>query len=94
MPFTMDILNLLDKYNAKATFFMLEPYIKNYPEIVHEMVNRGHQIALHSVTHDVKKIYASSQSVVNEMEQTLLTLEEVTGIRSYIMRVPYGSCHI
>lgn len=88
---TMDILKLLDKYNAKATFFMLEPYMREYPDVIDEMINRGHSVGVHSVTHNKKIIYASSQSVVNEMTTAKNTLEQLTGVESSLMRVPYGS---
>lgn len=88
---TIDILNLLDKYNAKATFFMLEPNMKTYKDTILEMVKRGHQLALHSVTHDKDKFYASKESVVGEMKQAQKTLEQITGIKTTLIRTPYGS---
>lgn len=89
--FTVDIMDLLDKYNAKATFFMLEPNMRRFPEIVKEMVNRGHQVALHSVTHDKNKFYSSKYSVVSEMTKSQQTLEKITGLKSPLIRTPYGS---
>ncbi|WP_062356709.1 polysaccharide deacetylase family protein [Bacillus kwashiorkori] len=89
--FTIDILNLLDKYNAKATFFMLEPKMRQYPNVVREIVKRGHQVGMHSVTHDKNKFYASKESVVAEMMKGQQTLQNITGKKSSLMRVPYGS---
>lgn len=88
---TMDILNLLDEYNAKATFFMLEPHMKQYPDVINEMIKRGHSVGVHSVTHNKNKVYASSKSIVNEMTVAKNTLEELTDVESHLMRVPYGS---
>lgn len=86
-----DILALLDQYDAKATFFMLDNNIKNYPDAVKEMVNEGHSVGLHGVTHDKNKFYQSSKSVVGEMDQTQQTILELTGVETDLIRTPYGS---
>ncbi|WP_142255407.1 polysaccharide deacetylase family protein [Bacillus sinesaloumensis] len=86
-----DILALLDEYDAKATFFMLDNNIKNYPDAVKEMVSKGHSVGLHGVTHDKHKFYQSSKSVIGEMEQTQQTVQELTGIETDLIRTPFGS---
>ncbi|WP_449538822.1 polysaccharide deacetylase family protein [Ferdinandcohnia sp. Marseille-Q9671] len=86
-----DILALLDQYDAKATFFMLDNNIKQYPEAVKEMVDKGHSLGLHGVTHDKHKFYQSSQSVLGEMNQTQQTILELTGIETDLIRTPFGS---
>ncbi|WP_010677834.1 polysaccharide deacetylase family protein, partial [Bacillus timonensis] len=84
-----DILALLDQYDAKATFFMLDNNIKNYPDAVKEMVSKGHSVGLHGVTHDKNKFYQSSKSVVGEMDQTQQTILELTGIETDLIRTPF-----
>lgn len=84
-------LALLKKYHAKATFFMLDPNIKRYSNIVKQMVKDGNSIGSHGVTHDIHKIYRSPDSFVKEMTQTLQTLKNITGEKSQLIRVPYGS---
>ncbi|MBM7586152.1 peptidoglycan/xylan/chitin deacetylase (PgdA/CDA1 family) [Bacillus pakistanensis] len=88
---TKSILNLLNKYNAKATFFMLEPNMRKFPEAVTAMVENGHAVGLHGVSHNQEVIYESSQSVVGEMTKAQRTLENIAGIHSDLIRVPYGS---
>jgi len=88
---TPTILDLLSKYNVKATFFMLEPSMKQYPQTVQRVVEEGHKIGLHSVTHDKKKYYLNKQTVVSEMVQGQTTLKELTGTKSQLIRTPYGS---
>jgi peptidoglycan/xylan/chitin deacetylase (PgdA/CDA1 family) len=85
------ILALLDDYDAKATFFMLDGNIRDFPEAVKRMAEDGHSLGAHGVTHDKKKIYQSPQTVVAEMKQTLNTIREITGIDSALIRTPYGS---
>jgi peptidoglycan/xylan/chitin deacetylase (PgdA/CDA1 family) len=85
------ILSILDEFDAKATFFMLDGNMRNFPEAVKRMAESGHSLGAHGVTHDKKKIYQSPQTVVAEMDQTLSTIKEITGIDSTLIRTPYGS---
>ncbi|TFB14263.1 polysaccharide deacetylase [Filobacillus milosensis] len=90
--YTERILNILKKYQAKATFFMLEPNMRSYKQLVKRMVNEGHFTALHSVTHNQYKLYhGSAYSPVWEMEAARKTLKNITGENHYLVRVPYGS---
>lgn len=86
-----ELLDLLASYNAKATFFMLEPYMKKYPDAVKRIVDEGHVPALHGVTHNAKKFYRSKETVLQEMNQAQKTLEKLTGYRATLIRTPYGS---
>ncbi|WP_051758392.1 polysaccharide deacetylase family protein [Rossellomorea vietnamensis] len=88
---TEGILNVLERYDAKATFFMLEPNMRRFRDSVKDMAAEGHAVGMHGVTHDVSKFYQSSQSVVGEMKKGQETLESITGIHSNLIRVPYGS---
>ncbi len=88
---TAQILDTLARYEAQATFFMLARQIESHPREVKRMASAGHGLALHGVTHNAQVIYASAQSVVNEMEQCNAALTRVTGIRTNMARVPYGS---
>ncbi|KXG75470.1 polysaccharide deacetylase family protein [Thermotalea metallivorans] len=89
--YTEKLLQILNQYNAKATFFMLSDRIKNYPEIVQRVINEGNTVGLHGVTHDVKKIYKSPSILVSEMDACNRSLQTVTGMRTNLIRVPYGS---
>lgn len=88
---TEKLLNILNEYDAKATFFMLEPHIREYPQIVKKMIEDGNAVGSHSVSHNKALVYASKDSVVYEMQQGLDTIEQVTGVTSHLIRVPYGS---
>ncbi|WP_226672214.1 polysaccharide deacetylase family protein [Rossellomorea aquimaris] len=88
---TEDILNVLERFDAKATFFMLEPNMRRFADSVKDMAAEGHAVGMHGVTHDATKFYQSSQSVVGEMKKGQETLESITGIHSNLIRVPYGS---
>ena len=89
--YTNEIIDLLEAYDMKATFFMLEPRMRKYPESVHYLINKGHQPALHGVTHRLDMFYESKESVVREMDITNQTLFDLTGLKSSVIRTPYGS---
>ncbi len=86
-----EILDLLAKYDAKATFFMLEPNIRKYPDAVKRIVEDGHAVGLHGVSHNAEKFYRSEQSVLQEMNQTQKAVEKITGVRATLIRTPFGS---
>ncbi|WP_066314399.1 polysaccharide deacetylase family protein [Bacillus sp. FJAT-29814] len=90
-PFSGDIIALLEQYNAKATFFMIDGNIRRYPDAVKLMVDSGQSVGLHSVSHQKNTFYASTNSVLGELDQNRNTLLEISGIESHLMRTPYGS---
>ncbi|MEY8190648.1 polysaccharide deacetylase family protein [Peribacillus simplex] len=88
---TMKILDILDGYHVKATFFVKgneEPYAK---ESYREMVSRGHAIALHSYTHDYSIVYRSTESFFQDLNRLETMLQKEYGIKSRIVRLPGGS---
>jgi peptidoglycan-N-acetylglucosamine deacetylase len=89
--YTAEIINILEKHNVKATFFMIDGNMKNYPEQVKNIVKSGHTPAFHSVTHDIHKLYKSPNHTVEEFDTCKETLYNITGVKSTIMRLPYGS---
>jgi len=88
---TPKILDILKKYNAKATFFMLESNMRNNPDIVKRMKEEGHTVGLHGVTHAKNRFYGTAWSPTIEMEQANATLMNITGEGTCFVRVPYGS---
>jgi len=88
---TDSILDTLKQYHVKATFFMLEPHMKKYPDLVKRIVEEGHAVGMHGVTHDKNKFYRSAKTALAEMTQGQATLKELTGVESKLIRTPYGS---
>lgn len=86
-----ELLDILNDYQMKATFFMIGPKIQEYPEVVKRMEKEGSALGLHGMTHDVKKIYNSHSAPSEEMIETQEILEDITGVRSELVRLPYGS---
>jgi peptidoglycan-N-acetylglucosamine deacetylase len=89
--YTDELLDILGKYQIKATFFMIGPRINEHPEAVKRMHQEGHGLALHGMTHDVQKIYNNHFSPSEEMKENQEILESITGVSSKLIRPPYGS---
>lgn len=83
------LLDILKKYNAKATFFILGQNIPGNEEIVKRMVAEGHEVANHSWSHPNFKTLSPEQ-IKQEVEQTQSALEKITGRRPTMIRPPYG----
>lgn len=89
---TGDVLNTLNKYNVKATFFMIGRMIDENRELARRVFDEGHLIANHSYYHDYKELYASSDSFFNEIDKTFNSIKEITGEEPFkLIRFPGGS---
>jgi len=85
----MDILNTLDKYNAKATFFVT--CSDKLEQISKEIIKRGHTIALHTCTHKYSYLYSSDDAYYEDLNSISNLVEKYTGIKSKYVRFPGGS---
>lgn len=87
---TPQILSLLDKYNAKATFFLLGERVEKHPEIVQWIYEAGHEIGNHTYNHlDLTTLTA--EQIMNQYEQTDDAIMEAIGQPSTVFRPPYGA---
>lgn len=87
---TMTILDTLDKYNVKSTFFLVEFWVKEYPEDVKEIQKRGHEIGNHSATHpDLTGV--GSEEIKKELKLTSDAIEKLTGQKTKLIRPPFGA---
>lgn len=91
--YSNDMMDLLDKHNIKATYFMLGDNMRQYPDAVKRMMKDGHYPGLHSMTHDYAKLYKSggSTNFINEFKEAQGIVEELTGFKPTLIRAPYGS---
>lgn len=87
-PNTPAILDILDRYGVKATFFVING---RYNQYMKDIVNRGHQIALHSYSHDYSKIYVSEDAYFADLQKISDVVKAQTGVESKIVRFPGGS---
>ncbi len=89
---TPEIIKTLDKYNAKATFFVLEERIVMYPDFIKKILHSKNAIGLHGVSHS-EAIYSTEVSPLQEMDKANKALENITGTKSKLVRVPFGSSY-
>ena len=87
---TLKILDILDSYGIKATFFVIGTAKSEY---MPQIVNRGHTIGLHSATHNYSSVYADVNSYLADIQQISDIVYNTTGVRSNIVRFPGGSCN-
>lgn len=88
--YTPQILDILDKYHVKATFFMIGQQMERYPEVVKEVLDRGHVVANHTYTHPGNIEADTSAQVIRELEKCEQIIERMTGKRAYLFRPPRG----
>ncbi|WP_314397272.1 polysaccharide deacetylase family protein [uncultured Gemella sp.] len=82
-------LELLKKYNAKGTFFMVGKAVAGNEEIIKQVVAEGHQIGNHSWSHPLlTKI--SLEQAKSQINDTTEALKKASGQDVHIMRPPYG----
>lgn len=86
---TVEIMNLCDNYNIKATFFLVGFWIDKYPEMVKQIYNRGFEIGIHSNTHpDMTNL--SRKEIKQELELNIKKIKDITGFTPVLFRPPYG----
>jgi len=77
------VLDLLDEYNIKATFFCVGENVEKYPEVYNEVLKRGHRTGNHTYNH-LKGASVSTDEYVANVEKASLRIE------SNLFRPPYG----
>lgn len=87
---TPRILETLEQYDAKATFFMLGIQAEYYPKQAAMVADKGHEIANHSNSHaDLSTL--STDQIAKEIAETNTKIEQATGKKPTLFRPPYGS---
>lgn len=84
-----DILDILDKYNAKATFFIVGLWAEKFPDMVKLIADRGHTVANHGYSH-AHMAQIPESKIEEEIERCTDTLEKIIGERTNLFRPPYG----
>lgn len=86
---TIDLLDVLDDYQVKSTFFLRGRWAEDHPELAKEILKRGHSTENHSLTHGHMKEMTEAE-IRNEMITSTKLIEEATGYRPYLFRPPFG----
>ncbi len=90
-PYTQRLLDVLAKYNVKATFFVVGNVGAGNLQLLTDMYAAGHSIGMHSVTHDYGQIYASQEAFFEDLYAMQKVIYDYTGHWSTLMRFPGGS---
>lgn len=88
-PTTKQILDLLDKYPVKATFFVSGVHALSQPGIIREIISRGHTIGNHSFTHNPFLMLKNYRSLYQEIFKAQEVLQNM-GIKALAFRPPVG----
>ena len=87
---TQKVLDILDKYNCKATFFVIGLDSDYFP-MIKEAYDRGHTIGLHSYTHDYATVYSSVDAYYADLDAIAQVVKEQIGYVPCFIRFPGGS---
>jgi peptidoglycan/xylan/chitin deacetylase (PgdA/CDA1 family) len=86
---TNAILNMLDQYNVKATFFVRGLWVKEHPDLASEIAKKGHSLENHSLTHGHMTTMTDAE-IKDELCRTADIIRETTGYQTHLFRPPYG----
>ncbi len=85
------LLDLLDRHQTKAIFFMIGEKVRAHPELAREVIRRGHEIGNHTLTHPQASFWcAGPRRTFREIAGCQQVIEEVTGIKPRWFRAPVG----
>ena len=86
---TQQLIDILDQYQVKATFFVVGDWVDKYPESVKALHDAGHEVMNHSNTH-AHYNSLTAEEIIADVEACNDKIEAVTGVRPTLIRPPYG----
>lgn len=90
LHWTPQVLEVLSKYNAKATFFLVGRQVDKYPDMVKRIVDEGHAVGNHTWSHaQLPKL--TPEQAREQMTSTDEALKKALGKGTYLFRAPYGA---
>ena len=87
---TVSVINTLIEYGVSATFFFTGENIRRHGDIVRMTHEAGFPIGLHGYTH-ISFLNLTAEEIIDELNESNNLLEAITGVRSTIMRPPFGA---
>ena len=88
-PYTWRLMELLERHQAKATFFVLGRFVQQKPEIARALVSAGHVIGSHTWDHP-NLVWTSSAELRRQLQQTRQAILDATGVEPKLFRPPFG----
>ncbi|HZK23838.1 MAG TPA: polysaccharide deacetylase family protein [Oscillospiraceae bacterium] len=87
--FTHEVLNILDRYQIRATFFLTGSWLRQNPDLAREIIDRGHEIGQHSYAHK-HLTDLDDEELTKEFDLMAETLQEELNLQTHLFRPPYG----
>ena len=87
---TPQVLDILDRYAIRATFFCIGEKVERYPDLCREIVRRGHAVENHSQHHLHHFSLMGPSAITRELQAAQDTLTSITGQRPLFFRAPAG----
>ena len=88
---TPQFLALLAEHDVRATFFLLGMMCERYPTMSRQLVDAGHEVAVHSWDHRNHLRHLPGRQTAEQLERTAELIEEQTGVQPRYFRPPYGA---
>ncbi|MDO4727450.1 MAG: polysaccharide deacetylase family protein [Bacteroidota bacterium] len=88
--FTPQILEVLEQYQAKATFFCIGKQIEKHPDIFRQIISKGHQVANHTYWHSNSFGFWTKEQVKEDIIRTDRLIKDFTNIDNVLFRPPFG----
>ncbi|GIO40246.1 polysaccharide deacetylase family protein [Paenibacillus apis] len=87
--YTPELLDLLKRYDAKATFFVVGSNAERHPELLKRMHEEGHLIGIHNYVHKTNWLMGPAE-VKRQIQKTGKVILDATGVRTHFYRPPWG----
>lgn len=87
-PYTEELLDVLQEYNVKATFFVVNT---GYISVIKRAIAEGHSVGVHTASHIFKEIYASEDAYFADLYKMRGIIKELTGVETNLLRFPGGT---
>jgi len=88
-PWTFRLMEVLNRHQVKATFFLVGKFVEQRPDIARALVSAGHVIGNHTWDHP-NLIFCSSAEVRRQLQRTQQAIRDATGIDVTLFRPPFG----
>src|ERR1700686_2218361 len=88
-PHTLELLDVLAKHSARATFFMIGRYVQQRPDIARAVAEAGHVTGNHTFTHP-NLIFKSAEQTRQQLLDCRHALQDAVGEHSNLFRPPFG----
>ena len=87
---TTKVLEVLQRYQIQATFFLIGKNVERDPALAHRIVQEGHLVGNHSYGHENLLAFQSAKRIRENLERTNQLIRDATGVRPRYFRPPNG----